>query len=351
MEWKLLGTADSKDWHLALNRFSETDIYFSPEFHRAYEVNGDGVARLFILTEGDEVFIYPFFVRPIDNEIGRLVEGAWYDIETVHGYSGPLSSVADPAFLKLAWSVFGDWAREQGIVAEFVRFNPSLENIKYADAASHTWIDRQMVVVNLEGSTDQLWTRYRSIQRNMVRKALKTGLECEKLFSLEARNEFRRLHNSTMVRNAASSSSFFSDAYFDYLWSELAGNLELFVVRYHSRLVSSGLFLRYGNKLHYHFGNSDPHYTKHAPNNLLLHSVAEWGATHGFEKIYLGGGRTASPDDALLRFKLAISPHLVPYWLGRRIHNQSAYDALCEAWLRKNGKSELPPYSFPYRLA
>jgi lipid II:glycine glycyltransferase (peptidoglycan interpeptide bridge formation enzyme) len=121
-------------------------------------------------------------------------------------------------------------------------------------------------------------------------------------------------------------------------------------VRYQSVIISSALFLTYGKKLHYHFGNSDPQYVRYAPNNLLMHTVAEWGIEHGFEKMYLGGGRTASPDDTLLRFKLVISPHLVPYWLGRQIYNPDVYDSLCEAWLKKNGKNELPPYSFPYRL-
>lgn len=351
MEWKLLGTADSKEWRLALNRFPETDIYFFPEFHRAYEVNGDGLARLFLATEGDEIFIYPFFVRSIDNEISRRVEGDWYDIETVHGYSGPLSTTGEPEFLKRAWSVFSDWANEQRVVAEFVRFNPSLENTRYADPASRVWADRQMVVVNLDGSAEQLWTSYGSLQRNRVRKAIKEGLECERLSSLEARNEFRRLHNLTMERNAANSSFLFSDAYFEFLWSALAENLELFVVRYQSMIVASALYLSYGQKLHYHFGNSDSQYNKYAPNNLLMHTVAEWGIEHGFKQMYLGGGRTTSPDDDLLRFKLVISRDVVPYWLGRRIHNRRAYDALCEAWLQQTGNSELPAHSFPYRLS
>jgi hypothetical protein len=56
MKSRVAGTSESDAWHGALSRFPEADVYFLPEYHRAYELNGDGTALAFMAEEKDQFF-------------------------------------------------------------------------------------------------------------------------------------------------------------------------------------------------------------------------------------------------------------------------------------------------------
>lgn len=56
MKFRVIDTNAASDWHAALRNFPAGDIYFLPEYHRAYEQNGAGTALAFIANEGKEFF-------------------------------------------------------------------------------------------------------------------------------------------------------------------------------------------------------------------------------------------------------------------------------------------------------
>jgi len=350
MNWWIFGTQESEKWHDVLRRFAQTDIYFLPEYHRAYELNGDGEALAFVLEEDDNVLFYPFFVRPIERVGSEPLSEPWYDIETVYGYSGPLSTTTDRAFLRKAWAAFASWCREKHIVAEFIRFNPFMENYRYVDDLCKVAVDRETVVVRLDCSEEELWRSYPSVQRNMVRKAFKKDLICEQVPVVAGLSAFKRLYDRTMERVQARGYYYFSDHYFDYLRDALSEKVKTFVVGDADRIVAATLFLTHRDRIHYHLAGSDAAYMKFAPNNLLLHTVALWGQREGFRWLHLGGGRTASADDSLFRFKASISRLRLPFYVGRRVHNQEVYDSLCAEWMRQKSLTKRPNYFLLYRL-
>src|SRR5262245_53928783 len=161
----VLSTREAGEWRAALDRLPETDVYFLPEYHRLYEINGDGTARAFVAEEGASLFFYPFFVRPIEQIGAEVLSEPWYDVETVNGYTGPLSTTTDLAFLGRAWEAFDAWCAENRVIAEFVRFNPFAENYRYADDSYQVVIDRYLVGVKLDCSVEELWENYAPGQR------------------------------------------------------------------------------------------------------------------------------------------------------------------------------------------
>lgn len=56
MKFRVVDANAASDWHAALQRFPTGDIYFLPEYHRAYEQNGAGTALAFMAEEGKEFF-------------------------------------------------------------------------------------------------------------------------------------------------------------------------------------------------------------------------------------------------------------------------------------------------------
>jgi hypothetical protein len=347
----VLSTREAGEWREVLARLPHTDVYFLPEYHRLYEINGDGTARAFVAEQGDSLFFYPLFVRPIERVGAEVLPDPWYDAETVTGYTGPLSTTTDAAFLGRAWEAFAAWCAESRVIAEFVRFNPFAENHRYVDDSYNVVIDRDLVGVKLDCTEEELWENYAPGQRTKVRKGLKSGLVCEEVPLPEGLGEFRRIYDRVMERVGASEYYHYPDAFFDYLCSALAGHVVLLCVRDEDRTVASTLFLFHGGQIHSYLGGGDPDYSKTRPENLLYHTAAVWGLRRGLRRLHFGGGRTAKPDDSLLRFKLSISRLRFPYRLGRRVRNRDAYEELCARWMRQNGATERPGYFFPYRLA
>lgn len=350
MNWQVLGTEAAQLWHQALARFAHTDIYFSPEYHRAYELNGDGQAQAFIFEAGEHTLFYPFLMRPIEGEAIRPIGELWYDIETVYGYSGPLCTTMDARFLAGAWAAFAAWCQENRIVAEFIRFNPLIQNHSYADASCDLRLDRETVAVRLDCSQDDLWASYPAGHRTKVRKALKSGLVCEEVPVDEGWDVFRRLYLKTMDYVGARQYYYFSDLYFDYLCNTLKEHNKLFTVRDEGHIIAAALFFVHGDRVHYHLGGSAPDSRQARPNNLLFHTIASWGRERNLRWLHLGGGQTPEADDNLFRFKASISRLRLPFYIGKRVHNRAVYEALCSEWMRRKGVSIRPAYFLLYRL-
>jgi hypothetical protein len=344
---RILTTADADEWRRELGLFSESDVYFLAEFHRACEVNGDGKARAFVFEDAGERLFHPFLVRPIAQVGDEPAPARVYDIESVVGYTGPLATTVDPAFLGRAWSAFGDSCRSRGIVAEFVRFNPLLGNERYASDSYEIRCDRKLVVIRLDWSEDELWTSYLPRQRKNVRKAIKSGLVAGEMSAVDDFVDFRRLYEQT-IRRQENPNYFASDAYLEHLRDSLGEAFRLFGVWADGKLVAVHLFLLHGDRMYAHLAGRDEQ-ERQGATNLLLHTAARWGSERGLRWLHLGGGRTASPDDRLLIFKASFSRLRLGYLLGRRIHDPAAYQTLCDAWLGQSRGRQLPDHTFPYR--
>ncbi len=350
MRWRVLGAQERLDWDGVLARFPHTDVYFSSEYHRAHELNGDGTACAFVAEEGDHVFFHPFLARPIRSVGDSPIEASWFDLESVYGYSGPLCTTCDGEFLSKAWGSFAGWCQENHVIAEFTRFNPFLGNHCFADPDSRLTCDRETVVLSLGSSELELWGSYPSVQRNMVRKAVRRGLVCRNVSLDEGLMEFKRLYRETMARVEAREYFQFSDAYYGQLGQSLGERVRLFVVEDMDRVVAAALFLVHEDRIHYHLAGSDSDYREYAPNNLLIHTVALWGQERGYRWLHLGGGRTPSPRDSLYSFKASMSRSRLPFYVGRRVHNSAVYEALRSQWMSEMGVAERPDYFLLYRL-
>lgn len=350
MKVQIYNIQEPEKWHNVLDCIGQADVYFMPEYHFAYQLNGDGVAYAFVAEENDHMLFYPFFVRPIEKVGTKSIFKSWYDIETVYGYSGPLCTTTDKMFLADAWDTFSAWCKENSIIAEFIRFNPLMQNHRYIDESCEVKFDRETVVVNLNTSEEGLWESYSSIQRNMVRKAYGKGLVCAESLTPESFKEFRRLYELTMIRVSANRYYYFSEAYFNYLYSHLGETVKLFVVRYNGQAIAAALFLLHDDRINYHLAGSNVRYRSFAPNNLLLHTVAQWGRVNGFRWLHLGGGATPEAGDGVFRFKASISELRYPFFIGKRVHNQEVYHSLCTEWLQQRKMKERPGYFLLYRL-
>jgi hypothetical protein len=344
-----LATADDPAWADAVERLDGADVYHTDSYHRVAEANGEGRALAFVAEARDAILFHPFLQRPIERVGDESVAGGWCDLESVYGYGGPLATTDNPDFLARAWEEFSRWCAQQHVVAEFVRFNPLLHNERLAAPATRVIDDRETVVVDLTGGADALWERYPAVQRNMVRKARKAGLEAWVLGPGDGMGKFRAVYEETMRRIGAEPYYSFSGSYFDALVTELGSRVRVVEVCDSGHTVAACLLLIGGDKLHYHLSGTRSQASSLGATNLMLHEAAAWGSGEGLRWFHLGGGRTSASDDSLLRFKRSLSNERAIFRTGQRVHDRGRYDALCAAWLRQAGR-ERPPYFLLYRL-
>lgn len=162
------------EWDQVLNKLPENkqDIYFTREYYKIHEMNGDGIACCFVYTENNQIAVYPFMKNKIDN---YDLDKDYYDIETVYGYGGPIVSHENIAFLQAFESSFMEYCETNNIVAEFVRFHPIIGNELTFTNRMNTYENRNTVYLDLNKDIENIWLEEISSKknRNMIRKGLK----------------------------------------------------------------------------------------------------------------------------------------------------------------------------------
>lgn len=348
MQVTVLDGTERDAWARAMADAGATDIYFLLDYHELYDFDA-ARCLAYVARDGGQTLFYPFRLRTIGRIGSSPVPSHLKDIETVYGYSGPIATTASPEFLANAWRGFDTWCRDNGVVAEFVRFHPLLRTERFAAPQLEVISDRHTVTVNLEGDADTLWQSYSPAHRNKVRKALKLGLVCEEADLDHDLPAFMRLYGATMERRQVSAFYHFPWSYYDRMRRTLRANCKLFTVQHAGSMVAGGIFLFVGDTVHYHLSGSRADAQRLAPNNLMLHHVALWAQRQGFRRMHLGGGRSSAPDDALLVFKKGISRLLSVYHIGRRVHDRAQYERLCALWRREHGAPTSASYFPAYR--
>ena len=88
--------------------------------------------------------------------------------------------------------------------------------------------------------------------------------------------------------------------------------------------------------MHYHLSATDPDHRVPGATNAVILCAAEIGRTKGLKRLHLGGGNSNAEDDPLFRFKRRMGTDTHDFWIGRRIHNEEVYRAVCNEWRRDN---------------
>ena len=307
------------------------DIYFGPDYVDLHRTEAGTRALLFVFEEAGEVWLYPFLLRPTPLRAFHAATAVRYDIESAYGYGGPLSTSDHPAFLNQANSAFDEWCRDLGIVAEFVRFHPMVENHRWLAADVDVVPDRETVSLDLRKISRGRFPMSKNAM-NMVHRAERSGLRVEACTSELAFSKFKELHVRTLERLDADSFYYFGDSYFRSL-ALLAQKFGwLVVASLEGTVVAAAVFLLGGKWMHYHLSASDPDNAVPGATNAIIHHAATEGHRRGLERLHLGGGTTRDPEDSLLKFKRRMATDTHSFFVGTRVHDVETYRALRADW-------------------
>ncbi len=325
-------------WNQALKKLpvEQQDIYYTPDYYRIYEEYGDGEAFCFVYHEGDKLAVYPFLKNSVNNVV-RNFESNYYDIQGAYGYNGVVSSSYDENFINAFYAAFNDFCQKENIIAEFSRFHPLLDNYKFSENHLQVFKDRQTVYLDISKPIDDIWlTEFSSKNRNMIRKAEKSGLKFRLGKSEEDYLTFRTMYIETMEAVNAKKYYFFDEAYFLNFKNLPDNKQSLLLAEFEGKIIAGLLLMLEGKYAHYHLSARLRAYGKYAANNFLLEKAIRIAQEQSAELFHFGGGNSTKNDDPLFKFKANFSKSRADFYIGKKIHNKQVYEALCSAWEKQH---------------
>lgn len=319
-----------------------SDIYYQRGYSALYEGDGEHFEYKYI----EDVFYVRFSAlkRRIQSVLGQNIDEELYDLETPYGYGGPISNTSDKQFLQRAFSAYREHCRSLNIVSEFIRFHPFNPIGEMELLFDMHFLERQVVIVDLEKSTEERRKLYSKTTRNIIKRAEKNLVLDSSSIQL---TEFIDMYYKTMQKNTASDFFFFPKEYFNNLIG--LDGVSLLSVKRESTLASVGFFMCGKELAHYHLSANNPDLAKENGNYLLLDAAFEYAKSCGCRYMMLGGGRTSSPDDSLFKFKSKFSPIALPFYIAGLDFWPQKRQMLNSLWLQQSKSPTTPKLFQLYR--
>lgn len=328
---KVLSLEEIASWSKELNKLpsNQRDVYYSPEYYSLYQNYGDGKALCFVFEEDGELLLYPFLINSV-NEIGYKLNDQYFDIQGAYGYNGVVSSSNNKSFIDSFHKCFDKWCLENKVIAEFTRFNPLTDNVRFASPYMQLINDRLTVKLDLTLDLDTIWMQqFNASNRNHIRKTEKKGVT---VIESNDYTDFIRIYYETMKHVSAEEYYFFPESYFNEFKESFPNNGILCYAMLDGQPISGAVFMFSEDYGHYHLGARDGNFSKYAAQNLVFWYGVQKAKERGCKWFHFGGGTSGDENDSLLRYKSFFSQDKGEFWIGKRIHNQDVYDSVVEQW-------------------
>lgn len=314
---------ESEQWNKIVTSFKHYSVFDIREYQLASCQNKFDKPVLLLFEHKEQRAMITFLVRDVANDSNFsevLAKQKYYDISSIYGYGGMIS---DSDFYPA--SEFFDYCKDQGYIAEFVRFNLFS---RYKDCyPGIVESNSHNVVVNLEQSIESIFSGYNRKVRKNINTAVKNNLSAIEDSDFQFLDEFLQIYYSTMERKSASNQFYFPREYFEAISQMKKHNASLFHVMKDDRIISSELVLYDLNNAYSFLGGTDSNYFTLRPNELLKDYIIKWAHSQNLKRFVLGGGY--GEDDGIFHYKKFFSPDgVVNFYIGKSIIDAEKYDFL-----------------------
>ncbi len=331
MKFEVLSLKNKKEWTTLLSKLpiEQQDIYFTPEYYELYENNGDGKAQCFVFEENDKIALYPFLINSV-NELGYDLDNEYYDIQGAYGYNGVVTNSFSTDFIDKFYKAFDEYCLRNNIIAEFIRINPVIDNISKYRKDIDVIYNNENILVNL--TIEDILNTYEYSVRKNIKKAISNKLEYyvkngNNILNEEL-NAFYNIYVHTMQRTQAEDFYYLNEHFFKSAASILKEKSLFAFVKKDNSIISCELILLGANVAYSYLGGTFSEYYQYRPNDYLKHKSIEMLKELGYNYFLLGGG----PDGVLKYKKKFASNGIIPFYIGKKIHNQKIYNEVVKQW-------------------
>lgn len=322
----------AEQWDYVVQTFRDYNVYYLSGYVKAFKIHGDGEPLLFFYDgvgkEGIVRGINIVMKRDISCDphfSDKIEKGKLFDFSTPYGYGGWLIEGED---VEQLFNEYEQWCQENGIISEFVRFHPIVKNYIYNTKYYNVKALGETIAMDLT-SVEVIWKNISSKNRNVIRKAIKSGVKIYNGRYPEIYERFREIYNNTMDKNNADPYYYFKSEFYNSILNDLSKNAQIFYAQIpDGTIIAASIIVGANGILNYHLSGFLQEYGSLAATNLLLYEVALWGNANGYKLLYLGGGVGAGEDN-LFKFKRAFyKGELYKFYIGKKIFNEKYYGTL-----------------------
>ena len=327
---KVLGLDNEVLWRETVKSFARHDVYYLPEYTKAFRLHGDGSRGFIYYESGDTHAINVVMKRDIAEAApfaGRLSQATCYDFATPYGYGGFLvEGDCSKAAMDRLNAAYTEYCLDNSVVSEFVRFHPLLNNQDGLDPLYRIIPMGRTVTMDLSSPGHPSPNMRKSCATAC--KALRNNISVETGWSPELFVHFYNLYTETMQRTNAQPYYYFSQAFFECVHDTLADSAIVFYAVLEGQIIAMELLLYCNGKMHGHLQGSKDEYLYLGPIPLIVYSQALWGCENGYKELHLGGG-VGSSEDGVFESKLKFNENTtIRFFIGHRIFDQEKYDKL-----------------------
>lgn len=155
--------------------------------------------------------------------------------------------------------------------------------------------------LDLETDVEKLFSRLKGNTRRGVRKAKREGVTIEINTSVDAVDEYYRLHCITRKKHGLPPQP---RAFFRKIHEHIIapGMGRVVIASHEGKNIAASVFFGYQGKALYKYGASDPTFLRLRPTDLVMWEGIKWYAENGYTSLCFG--RTAPNNTGLRDFKL-----------------------------------------------
>jgi len=346
----ILGTEDEAAWMEVVHGAGSHDFCHLPRYHRVAELEGDGLAQLFVWREGGHMIALPLLVRPID----PAQPNGWQDATSVYGYGGPIVSPSDipDSVIHHFQAALLQSFHALRIVTAFSRLHPLFPQHHILQGLGEFKIKGPTISIDLTQSEEVQWAGYHKRCRNTIRKLLEAGFVGVHDTEMRYLPEFVEIYHETMGRVSAHRDYYFDLAYFQTLARELGPALHLFVVLHNDQVAGASLATLAGGIMQDFLGGSRNAFLKMSPDRLSVDTERRYARQMGAHVLHLGGG-VGSQEDSVFEYKSRFSDRRHTFSTWQALLLPDVYGELCKDKTRlnaaQNRRATNPDYFPAYR--
>lgn len=348
----VISVDEPQKWDSIVRSFTDYDVYYLNEYVKAFQAHGDGVPILFYYESEGIRALNVVMKRDISlNRYfeGEIQPGEYFDFITPYGYGGYIiEGDGSDKNINTLNTIYTDYCIGNNIISEYVRFHPVIKNKEKMIKIYNVEDRGKTISIDLDSQT-LIWNNLTSKNRNMVRKAQKSGVTIYWGRNPELYRCFAAMYNSTMDKDNADEYYYFKEPFYSSMLCDLKYCCMAFYAVYNNVIIAISIILYANRRMHYHLSASDRSYQSLAPTNLLLYEAACWGCANHCKTFHLGGG-LHSREDNLYKFKCAFNRSSNnTYATGCKCFNQEAYNRLVSIRFREKGLDGQSSYFPLYR--
>jgi len=319
---------DYTDWVELWESWPAHEVSAHPDYVNLFTRSSDRSLCAVLRSPGGCV-LFPFVLRPLHMEKWVKSDSEIWDLVTPYGYGGAF--VWEMPDADVFWDKFRAWTQRINVVSAFARLSLFPEQLILFDGEIQ--VRSQNIVRMLDLNADAMWMDYAHKVRKNVKKALRNNLDVDIDLTGLHLKEFLEIYYSTMDRREAASRYYFPEEFFYNIVRDLTGQFAFFHVLHESKIISTELVLVSADYLYSFLGGTCAEAYALRPNDLLKHSIIEWGRDQKKKAFVLGGGY--EEDDGIFRYKRSFAPNgEVPFKVGMRIYKPQIYESLVQQRLK-----------------